>query len=108
MARTDDALTCLRKAQAKLKEVQRNLAEAQTAALPEAGGALRYERGALTELVEMCVRLKVEVIRQYEYLGGEWPERCREQRRVSDRTVERVDKRRGHDGPHRADGGYTW
>lgn len=75
MARNDDALTCLKKAQAKLKEVQRNLAEAQVAALPESFvdvGADRSARYMLTCLVEECVALKERVIARYETLGGKW------------------------------------
>ncbi len=110
MARTDDALTCLRKAQNKLKEVQRNLAEAQTApGLPEWTGTMEaYVHGRATNILERLIGLKGEIIRLYEEMGGTWPERCREQRRVSDRTLKCNDKLRGHDGPHRADGGYTW
>lgn len=111
MAHGDSALTGLKKASNKLREVQRNLAEAQFGALPEHVDPEKVERarGLVTQLVEECVGLKTNVIGLYEALGGEWPEpACKATRQVSDRTLTCVFLRHGGDVQHYGGDGYYW
>lgn len=61
MARGDSATVALRKAQQKLKEVHRNLAEAER------------DNPTTGDLLVECIALKERIIARYESLGGTWP-----------------------------------
>lgn len=76
MARGDDALTALRKAERKLREVQRNLAEASKAVdranVGVSDATVVSDLVAVDELYAECTRLKESVIARYEAMGGTW------------------------------------